>query len=201
MNSNGQLRAAHLILGYTPISSSFQAPKCVIRARDPCLHRISVVAPGFLLPQGAPVLEGTFVTQPIPKSNLTSQPIPEGIPKITFPTQIVAGESSSTQPTSKEEGEGEEGKEKEIADVSDSDDPYEIFDQPLSPGTLISDLGQFFQPLPSYLEENAFSLDEIGIQRKQRSTLQELLESQPLRDAPAKALQTRLLTPPPTQST
>lgn len=38
VHSDGQLRAAHLILGYTPISSSFQAPKCVIKARDPRLH-------------------------------------------------------------------------------------------------------------------------------------------------------------------
>ena len=31
VHSDGQLRAAHLILGYTPISKSFQAPKCVIK--------------------------------------------------------------------------------------------------------------------------------------------------------------------------
>ena len=40
--ADGQLRVAHLILGYTPISLAFQAPKCVIRARDPWLHHISV---------------------------------------------------------------------------------------------------------------------------------------------------------------
>ena len=38
MNMDSQLRATHLILGYTPISSSFQAPKYVIKARDPRLH-------------------------------------------------------------------------------------------------------------------------------------------------------------------
>ena len=37
--ADGQLRAAHLILGYTPLSFGFQAPKCMIRARDPQLHR------------------------------------------------------------------------------------------------------------------------------------------------------------------
>ena len=47
MNEDDQLRAAHLILGYKPISSSFQVPKCVIKARDPYLQRISVVVPGF----------------------------------------------------------------------------------------------------------------------------------------------------------
>ena len=44
--ADGQLRAAHLILGYTPISFAFQAPKCVIRARNPRLQRISVAYKG-----------------------------------------------------------------------------------------------------------------------------------------------------------
>ena len=49
VHTNGQLRAAHLILDYIPISKSFQAPKCVIKAKDPRLQRINVAAPGFLL--------------------------------------------------------------------------------------------------------------------------------------------------------
>ena len=44
MHDEGQLRVAYLILGYKPISSDFQTSKCVIRARDPCLHRISVAS-------------------------------------------------------------------------------------------------------------------------------------------------------------
>ena len=39
----------------------------------------------------------------------------------------------------------------------------------------------------------------MGIQRKPRFTLQELLESQPGGNVPGKAAQTRLLTLPPTQ--
>ena len=42
--SDGQLRAAHLILWYTPISRAFQAPRCMIRARDPRLQKISVAS-------------------------------------------------------------------------------------------------------------------------------------------------------------
>ena len=42
---DGQLRAAYLILDYIPISKSFQAPKCIIKARNPRLHQISVAAP------------------------------------------------------------------------------------------------------------------------------------------------------------
>ena len=48
--SDGQLRAAHLILGYNPILRAFQAPLCVIRAKDPRLRRISVTYEGFVVP-------------------------------------------------------------------------------------------------------------------------------------------------------
>ena len=38
VHTGGQLRVAHLILDYIPISESFQVPKCVIKAKDPRLH-------------------------------------------------------------------------------------------------------------------------------------------------------------------
>ena len=85
---DGQLLVAHLILRITPISRAFQVPKCVIKARNPCLHRISVAVEGFLLPEGTPILEGTFSTQPVSFPGPTTEgaqsstPIPEGIPKV-----------------------------------------------------------------------------------------------------------------------
>ena len=39
VHTDGQLRAAHIILGYDPISFSFQAPKYVIKAKDLRLHQ------------------------------------------------------------------------------------------------------------------------------------------------------------------
>ena len=61
VHKDGQLRAAHLILDYTPISSSFQALKCQIKAKDPYLHLINVAVPGFLNlclgPQGVLTVE------------------------------------------------------------------------------------------------------------------------------------------------
>jgi len=73
-----QLRAAHLILDYVPISKSFQALKCVIKARVPRLQRISIAAPGFL------------ISSPVPEGTLTTEPIPEGIPKVALPFQRAA---------------------------------------------------------------------------------------------------------------
>ena len=63
--ADGQLRAAHLNLDYTPLSSIFQAPKYVIRARDPQLHRISVAYTGFIVPEGIPLPQHTSHTEPL----------------------------------------------------------------------------------------------------------------------------------------
>ena len=80
-----QLRAAHLTLGYTPISSSFQAHKCVIKARDPHLYQINVVVPGVL---------GFLVTNPIS----------EGMQQVELPLLRTAEEvTTPSQPTIKEE--------------------------------------------------------------------------------------------------
>ena len=77
---DGQLRAAHLILGYTPISRAFQAPRCLISARDPRLHKISVAYEGFVVPQGIPLLRYSPLTEPLPVATLaaraTSSPPP-----------------------------------------------------------------------------------------------------------------------------
>ena len=70
VHSDGQLQAAYPILGYTPISKSFQALKCDIKSKDPRLHQTSVADLGFL------------ATGPIPEGVFTTTPILEGIPKV-----------------------------------------------------------------------------------------------------------------------
>ena len=70
---DGQLRVAHLILGYTPISCTFQAPRCVIKAKDPQFHRISVAYEGFVVPEGIPLPENTPFTQSLPVVTLSTR--------------------------------------------------------------------------------------------------------------------------------
>ena len=94
---NNQLKAAHLILGYTPISRAFQAPKCVIKAHNPCLHRICVAVEGFLLPEGAS--------------------IPEGIPLVS---------PSSSRPVVEEKDEKAKKKE-EVVELGLSEEEFEVF--------------------------------------------------------------------------
>nr|POE52479.1 hypothetical protein CFP56_77091 [Quercus suber] len=48
LHKDEQLRAAHVILGYKPISSSFQSPKHIIKAKDPRLPLIDVAVLGFI---------------------------------------------------------------------------------------------------------------------------------------------------------
>ena len=71
---DGQLRAAHLILGYTPFSFAFQAPKCVIRAHDPRLDRISVAYEGFIVPEGIPLPQYTPRTEPLFVASVSARP-------------------------------------------------------------------------------------------------------------------------------
>ena len=110
--SDGQLRAAHLILGYTPISHAFQAPKCVIRARDPRLHRISVAYEGFVVPQGIPLPRYSPLTEPLPVATLATGATPSP------PVFQVEEEKEVEQ---EEEG---------FVDLTLSTDDYEVFNQP-----------------------------------------------------------------------
>ena len=69
-DKDGQVRAAHKILGYDPIQKSFADPKHVIRANDPRLLKITVVEHGFLISRGSPIPEGI----PLAGSSSSHQP-------------------------------------------------------------------------------------------------------------------------------
>ena len=92
----------------------------------------------------------------------------------------------------------EEEKEEEVVEVSDSEDEFNIFNQILSLKASPGDLDS-----PSFLaqssphQEAVDTSSDMGIQRKQRSTLQKLLES----EFGGKAAQTKLPTPPPSPPT
>ena len=130
--ADSQLRAAHLILGYTPLSFAFQAPKCVIRARDPRLHHISIAYKGFVIPEGIPLPKDTSRTKPL------------------FVAAISIGASSS-QPTLREEEEGKE-EEEEVVQLSDSSEDYRVFDQPIQSEEDFEEMGIQRKPQRSLME-------------------------------------------------
>ena len=132
--ADGKLRVAHLILGYTPIFRAFQAPRCVIKARDPQLHRSSVAYKGFVIPKGIPISKGTPFTQPLPIATLLA-----GIP--------------SSSPVPQEEEKGEEEREEEgFVDLTNSLDEFEVFNQPSSPNSLLEEIGIQRKPQKSLME-------------------------------------------------
>ena len=138
-------------------------PKCVIKARDPRLHQINVAMTSFL------------ISGPIPEGVFTTDPIPEGIPRI---------EASSSGPIVKKNEEEEEG---EIVEVSDSEDNFEVFNQSES---LVEE---------SQIREASPVLDIMGIQRKPRTGLLDVMESTLRSKVPEKNAQAKLPPPPPTQ--
>ena len=103
VHKDDQLRVAHLILEYTPLSSSFQVSKCVIRAKDPRLHLINIAVLGFLNPVLRP--QGVLKVEPIPQYKAED-------------------EATLSQPAVK--GEKEE-KEENVVEVLDFKDDFEVF--------------------------------------------------------------------------
>ena len=57
-DEDGQVKAAHKILGYTPLQKSFADPRHVINASHPWFPKITVVESGFLISKGSSVPEG-----------------------------------------------------------------------------------------------------------------------------------------------
>ena len=121
--SDSQLRAAHLILGYNPISRTFQAPSCVIRAKDPRLHRISVAYEGFVVPQGIPLPGYSPLTEPLPVASLT------------------AVATSSPSVFQVEEEEEVEQEEEGFVDLTSLTDNYEVFNQSSPSPNVPEDMG------------------------------------------------------------
>ena len=74
-----------------------------------------------------------------------------------------------------------------MLEVVNSEDEFEVFSQDLSPEISHPNLGPPFSPI----------MDEMGIQRKPKSNLLDLIESQPGKDALGKVARTKPPTPPP----
>ena len=117
--ANDQLRVSHLILGYTPLSFTFQAPKYVIKARDPRLYRISVAYQGFI------ILEDV----PLPKDTSRTQPLFVATPSVgASSSQLVLKEEEERREEEEEkEEEEEERNPEEVVDLSDSSVEFEVF--------------------------------------------------------------------------
>ena len=136
---DGRLRAAHLILGYIPLSLAFQAPKYIIKARDPRFHCISVAYQGFVVLEGVPLPKDTSCTQPL----FVATPL-VGVSS----SQLVLEEEEER----KEEEEEEERNPEEVVDLSDSSDEFEVFNHILPPEDVFDEMGVQRKPQRSLME-------------------------------------------------
>ena len=132
--SDGQLRAANLILRYTPILRAFQAPRYVIKEKDPRLHHISVAYEGFVVPEGIPLPRHTPLTQPLPVATLSA-----GIPPPSPILQV-------------EEEEEELQEEEDFVGFTESIDDFEAFNQPSPPKNVLEEMGIQRKPQRSLQE-------------------------------------------------
>ena len=165
---DNQVRAAYKILKYDPIQKSFSAPKYVIRAKDPRLHRITVAKHEFLLPKGSFAQRGA----------------------------TLAGFSSSHQ-AAKVEGVKAKSEE-QVAKLGQSKDEFSVFNQVDLSEDPSGDLGD-----PSLIEADllgASSQVEMGFKRKPPTSLLDLIEGQPGKDAPGKSQPKLPPSPPKPQS-
>ena len=117
-----------------PISHAFQAPKFVIKAKDPRLHRISVAYEGFVVLEGIPLPENIPFTQSLPVATLSA-----GIPSLS--------------PILQENEEGKEEKEEQgFVDLTEPVDEFEAFNQPSSPNSLPEEMGIHRKPQNSLMK-------------------------------------------------
>ena len=170
IHTNGQLRAAHIILGYKPISTSFQAPKYVIKAKDPQLHQINIVVPGFL-----------------------TSPPPVGTHPVELPTQRAPEEEATSSNLTPEE---EATRVIKVVDSSeDINEDFRVFNQPRS----IESPGATFKHLhPAQvrsIQESSDIPNSMVLQMKPKIGLLELLESHTGGFVLEVSIQTQPLTP------
>ena len=85
VSEDRQLWAAHLILGYEPLSCIYQDAGQVLRASNPCLARIDISKPAFLAMRDLPPvvllaqLNPLQFVVPLQQDPLAAVPIAEGV--------------------------------------------------------------------------------------------------------------------------
>ena len=87
-----------------------------------------------------------------------------------------------------------------MAEVSDSEDDFEVFNLPQSPEALVGDFGYLPPTQVSNLQGTSSVPDAMVLQRKTRTSLLKLLESHVGGNVPEVAIQAKPPTPPPSQA-
>ena len=181
MNDNKQLRAAHLVLDYEPLSRSFQDVGNAIRANDYRLTRIDMSRPHFLTPYDLPPVDNQspqgvpLATQPIQQVPLGQAVAQEGI----APSALLEEEIDKFQ--FKEETQGVEAI--MISEAEEETDEYSCIQTP--------------DPIITYVEDSSDNEAE-EMAPKSGQSLRELMKGKNKAPTPQTANKSKPpLNPPP----
>ena len=176
MNEDGQLRAAHLILNYEPLSRSFLDVGIAIRANDYCLACIDMSRPHFLAPHDLPPVD---------------HPIPQGVPLATQPIQqmplgqVVVEEGIASSSSLEEEIDKFQFEEKEmqgveaivISEAEEETEEYSCIQTPTPIVTYVEDSSN--DKVEEMASKSSKSLRELMKGRNIAPTPQEAHKSKP----------------------
>ena len=160
VNNDGQLRAAHLILDYEPLSRSFLDVGNAIRANDYRRARIDMSRPNFLAPYDLP-----SVDHPIPQGGpLATQPIQQVPLGQAIAEEGIASSSSLEEEIDRFQFEEEETQRVEaivILEAEEETDKYSCIQTPA--------------PIVTYVEDSSDNEAEVMAPKSGKS-LRELLK-------------------------
>ena len=132
------------------------------KGKDPRLHLINVVVPSFLNPGSRP--QRVLKVEPILQYKAKDEATP-------------------SQPTVKRE------EEEKVVEVLDSEDDFEVFNQPESPEASTSDFSHLPSAQVSQIQEDFSVPKAMGIQRKPRAGLLGIMESQSENKVPERRME------------
>ena len=169
MNDDGQLRAAHLILDYKPISRTFLDVGNSIRPNDYHLARIDVSRLGFLAPHNLPPV---------------NHPIPQGIPSAAQPLQqvplgqAIVEEGAASSSSLEEEIDRFQFKEKAIV-ISKVEEEVEEYSCVQTPAQIITYIGDSCDEEEEMAPKTGPSLRELMKGRNKAPSPQDKNKSKP----------------------
>ena len=175
MSEDGQLRAAHLILDYEPLSRALVDVGQAIRAGSPRLARIDVFKPGFLALKDLPPVQ---------------PPTQHVLQEVAVPGEGIDSSRSSLEAKIDHFHFNEEGEvSTRPVELSNSSSDLDRFSMAHSPGLVVAQI------------DTSQEIEEEGMDLKPRSGLRGLMSNrnkgQSSKDAPKEQVPANLPPPPP----
>ena len=174
MNSDGQLRAVHLILDFEPISRSFLDVDNSIRAGNHRLARIDVSRPNFLALYDLPPVD---------------HPIPQGIPLTVQPLQqvplgeAIIGEGTTSSSSLKQEIDRFQFEEETIL-ISEAEEGVDEHSCVQTPTQVVTYIADTLDEEETMAPETGPSLKELMKNRNKASSPQDKNKSKPPANPP-----------------